>query len=122
METIEQKTAKLVDEAYEARIKELEAENKQLKGEEPIPLSWWKDCPKLAQRTIERIIYSNRLLEHENKQLKDAIEDAVLRMDEEPAKEVLRQALKPKQEEDLPTFEQMTGIMAEKPEQENGNN
>ena len=33
-----------------------EAENRQLKGEEPIPFAWWKDCPKLAQKTMERMI------------------------------------------------------------------
>ena len=41
------------------RLDSAEAENKQLKGEEPIPEAWWKDCPKLAQKTMERIIARN---------------------------------------------------------------
>lgn len=45
-----------------ARIVDLEAEVKQLKGEEPIPDSWWKDCPKLAQKVTERVITENKRL------------------------------------------------------------
>ena len=40
-------------------IKHLQAELKQLKGEVPIPGSWWKDCPGMAQRTMERVIEKN---------------------------------------------------------------
>jgi hypothetical protein len=68
------------------------------------------------QKTAKLIINQKARI----KELEDAIEDAIHRMNEEPAKEVLRQALKPKQEKDLPTFEQMTGILADEPEQENG--
>ena len=31
----------------------------QLIGEEPIPFSWWEKFPKLAQKTMERIIKKN---------------------------------------------------------------
>lgn len=41
---------------------ELQAENAKLRGEEPIPFAWWAECPKLAQRTMERIIDSNAKL------------------------------------------------------------
>jgi len=60
-------------ESLQAENKQLEAENKQLKGEEPIPFAWWKDCPKLAQRTMERLITRNDEQAKEIKQLKEAI-------------------------------------------------
>lgn len=40
--------------------KRLKAENAQLRGEEPIPESWWKECPKLAQKTMEGLIAENK--------------------------------------------------------------
>lgn len=43
----------------EAEFAKLLDENKQLRGEEPIPYAWWAECPKLAQRTMERIIQEN---------------------------------------------------------------
>ena len=43
----------------------LEEENKQLKGEEPFPDTWWKDCPKAAQKTLERVFKKNADLEKE---------------------------------------------------------
>jgi len=36
--------------------------NKRLKGEKPIPFAWWKDCPGLAQKTMERTIERNERL------------------------------------------------------------
>ena len=53
------------DKTPEQRIKELEVEIEQLKGEEPIPRAWWKECPKLAQKTMERIIKENDRLQAE---------------------------------------------------------
>jgi hypothetical protein len=41
---------------------ELQAEIAQLKGEEPMPYAWWAECPKLAQKTMERIIAENEKL------------------------------------------------------------
>jgi len=55
-------------EKLQERIEELEEENKQLKGEEPIPFAWWKDCPKLAQKTMERIIETN---DHQAERIKE---------------------------------------------------
>ncbi len=46
-------------------IEQLRAEIAQLKGERPIPDAWWKDCPGVAQRTIERIIDKNEQLQAE---------------------------------------------------------
>ena len=57
------------------RLDRAEAENRQLKGEEPIPYAWWKDCPKLAQKVMERLIERNDRAEAENRRLKKAIED-----------------------------------------------
>ena len=37
-------------------------ENKQLKGEKGIPFAWWKECPGLAQKTMERTIDRNERL------------------------------------------------------------
>lgn len=48
--------------AIKRDVKQLQAENAQLKGEEPIPESWWADSPKLAQRTMERVIAENTKL------------------------------------------------------------
>ena len=45
-------------------VKQLRAENAQLKGEEPIPEAWWKDCPKMAQKVMERIIAENEKLDN----------------------------------------------------------
>ena len=42
---------------------ELQDEIAQLKGRKPIPGAWWKDCPNLAQVTMERIIERNDKLE-----------------------------------------------------------
>lgn len=36
---------------------------KQLEGEEPIPFSWWSECPKLAQKVMERIMKKKDELE-----------------------------------------------------------
>jgi hypothetical protein len=41
---------------------QLQAENKQLRGEEPIPFAWWAECPKLAQVVMERVIGRNKQL------------------------------------------------------------
>ena len=68
-----------VDVAHDAEVellelrekcKEFEVENQQLRGEEPIPFAWWKDCPGVAQRTMERIIAHDRELEAENERLR----------------------------------------------------
>ena len=53
------------------KCQELQAELKQLKGETPIPDAWWKDCPGLAQRTMERIIEKNDQLQAEIEKLKE---------------------------------------------------
>ena len=80
----------------QSKIETLEAENKQLKGEEPIPYAWWEECPKLAQRTMERIIDENKDLEEnrdtyrlanelliaENKELKEKNKELELSEDE----------------------------------------
>ena len=79
----------------QSKLEALEAENKQLKGEEPISYAWWEECPKLAQRTMERIIDENKelLLEivalkaeideysAENKELKRPLESAGYKTD-----------------------------------------
>jgi len=41
------------------RLAAAEKENKQLRGEEPIPGAWWKDAPRAAQRAMERVIENN---------------------------------------------------------------
>ncbi len=41
-----------------AKAEEIE----QLKGRKPMPFAWWKECPKLAQVTMERIIENNERL------------------------------------------------------------
>jgi len=53
-----------------AYIEQLQAENQQLKGEEPIPFAWWKEIPKTAQKVMERIIERNEQLQAENERLK----------------------------------------------------
>ncbi len=53
------------DKTPEQRIKELETEIEQLKGEKPMPQAWWKECPKLAQKVMERIIEENEQLQAE---------------------------------------------------------
>ena len=58
-----------------ARIVELEAEVKQLRGEEPIPDAWWKDSPKMAQKVMERVIAENKRLKERIANLEDAAED-----------------------------------------------
>jgi len=53
----------------------LAAENKQLKGEAPIPGAWWKDCPDLAQRVMERIMEeNNRVLVEKQAQADEIVE------------------------------------------------
>jgi len=46
---------RIMDTALEAceLLDRLEEENKRLRGEEPIPFAWWKDCPGLAQKVME---------------------------------------------------------------------
>lgn len=53
----------LKSQKLQAKLKTAEAENRQLKGEEPIPYAWWKDCPGLAQKTMERLISCNDSLQ-----------------------------------------------------------
>ncbi len=57
------------------KINELQTEIKQLKGEEAIPDAWWKDCPELAQRTMERIMEKNVQLQARIKELSQGIID-----------------------------------------------
>ncbi len=54
-------------------IDSLQYEISQLKGEKSIPESWWKDCPKLAQRTMERTIQRNEKLIGFNDNLRESI-------------------------------------------------
>ena len=55
-------------------IERLKAENNQLRGEEPIPGSWWYEAPKLAQKVLERTMAENDRLRAENAKLKQDIE------------------------------------------------
>ena len=51
----------------------LRAEIKQLRGEKPLPSTWWKDCPGVAQRVMERIINKNDNLLVRNDKLVEKI-------------------------------------------------
>ena len=53
----------------ERKCLELQKEHAQLKGEEPIPYAWWSECPKLAQKTMERIIAENENYRSQSKNL-----------------------------------------------------
>ena len=71
--------------ATEEKCLELQKENAQLKGEEPIPFAWWSECPKLAQRTMEKIITENEKLqtkidslEAENKLLIERLNEHII--------------------------------------------
>lgn len=56
--------------AQQKEIEGLKIENKQLRGKEPIPGSWWSECPRLAQKVLERTMEENDRLTAENKTLK----------------------------------------------------
>ena len=67
---------------FVSKNKDLEEENTQLRGEKPTPFAWWKDCPGVAQKVMERIIERNdRLLERHDrlveriKELELSVED-----------------------------------------------
>ena len=47
---------------------------KQLEGDEPIPEAWWKECPKLAQKTMERVIDENNSLQQQLADYKEGCE------------------------------------------------
>ena len=49
-------------EQLQSQLAAAEEKNKRLKGEKPIPFAWWKDCPGLAQKTMERTIERNERL------------------------------------------------------------
>ncbi len=46
---------------------------KQLEGEEPFPDSWWSGCPELAQKTMERLIESNKQQSERIKELEQLL-------------------------------------------------
>jgi len=69
VEKLAEKTGSAITESQ--RIRQLEDENAKLKGEKPIPFAWWSECPKLAQRTMERIIAENARLKRFAEKIRD---------------------------------------------------
>jgi len=73
LEAVEDKNTEMqiAGETLQLECNHFQAQIAQLKGRKPIPGAWWKDCPDLAQVTMERIIERNDKLETESEKLKE---------------------------------------------------
>ncbi len=61
-----------------SKNEDLEEENTRLRGEKPIPFTWWKDCPGVAQKVMERVIERNNGLLERHDKLVERIEELEL--------------------------------------------